>query len=199
LHEGQRFTFFEDPKAPWTYYWFKVEGPQANKFVQACGLPASAPWLAGASRPKLINSAREIWSLLDQSSAGTPYAVTRALFAFAEAAGRSEATHSVAPPRLSERIAAVVDAQLHTGINVNELAAALGVSRATIHNATRKAFGMPPVKYLTRCRLERARDLLNRGDLTVAEVAAATGFNDAKYFMRVFKRAHGKTCGGFRR
>lgn len=47
--------------------------------------------------------------------------------------------------------------------------------------------GRTPHQYLLELRLARARNLLTETDLSVKEIAAATGFQDEHYFSRVFR------------
>jgi transcriptional regulator GlxA family with amidase domain len=41
-------------------------------------------------------------------------------------------------------------------------------------------------------RLQRAAQLLEKSNMTVAEVAYETGFNNPKYFSKYFKTEYGK-------
>lgn len=52
-------------------------------------------------------------------------------------------------------------------------------------------FGMPPIEYLIRLRLDRARMLLGDRNRSVAAVAAEVGWHDAPHFTRLFKRRCG--------
>ena len=47
---------------------------------------------------------------------------------------------------------------------------------------------MTPWEYLIRLRLEKAKQLLRNSDFTVSEIAQRTGFCDASYLTRVFRR-----------
>ncbi len=47
--------------------------------------------------------------------------------------------------------------------------------------------------YVTRLRLETARELLTRKDLKVYDVAKMVGYADAKYFSKLFKKHYGET------
>jgi AraC family transcriptional regulator, arabinose operon regulatory protein len=51
--------------------------------------------------------------------------------------------------------------------------------------------GLPPIRYLARYRLDRVRELLLSTDLTVAEIAARTGFRDPFYLSHAFRQAEG--------
>jgi AraC family transcriptional regulator len=59
--------------------------------------------------------------------------------------------------------------------------------------------GLPPHRYVITRRVERAKRLLrDGGDLTMAQVAARTGFWDQGHFTRHFKRLVGVTPKRFR-
>jgi AraC-like DNA-binding protein len=55
------------------------------------------------------------------------------------------------------------------------------------------------VAYLTRLRLERAAQLLEEGQLSIAEVANAVGLSDQSYFDRLFRRHFGRTPSAVRK
>ena len=52
-----------------------------------------------------------------------------------------------------------------------------GYSRFHFLRAFRKAYGETPRAYLTRRRIERARDLLRSANLTVTEICHMVGFS----------------------
>ena len=47
--------------------------------------------------------------------------------------------------------------------------------------------------YLTLYRLERAQELLNRTDLSIAEIANRVGYANPGYFTRIYKKYRGIT------
>jgi len=61
------------------------------------------------------------------------------------------------------------------------------------------AEGIPPMHYLARVRLERARELLGHPELRVEDVARAVGFNDLPHFSRTFRKHTGCPPLAFRR
>lgn len=52
--------------------------------------------------------------------------------------------------------------------------------------------------YVTELRIERAKELLASGELSINEIAAALGFNDYFYFLKTFKRVSGCTPKQYR-
>jgi len=75
------------------------------------------------------------------------------------------------------------------------------VARLSLYHFARQfkaATGLPPHRYVIARRVERAKRLLQGGDLSLAEVAALAGFSDQSQFSRHFKRLVGVTPGQFR-
>jgi AraC family transcriptional regulator len=75
------------------------------------------------------------------------------------------------------------------------------VARLSVYHFARqfkRATGVPPYQYVITRRVERAKDLLQGGDLPLAEVAAYVGFSDQSQFSHHFKRLVGVSPGQFR-
>lgn len=65
------------------------------------------------------------------------------------------------------------------------------ISHSTLQRRFKKFLGVTPKQYLTRLRLNKAIDMLSRGDTSVRAIAYACGYDDEKYFSRVFKQTFG--------
>lgn len=57
----------------------------------------------------------------------------------------------------------------------------------------KQEFGVNFIDYLTQLRMKKAEKLLKEKSLTVADVAYLLGYNDPKYFCRIFKKKYGIT------
>ncbi|MDQ3703390.1 MAG: AraC family transcriptional regulator, partial [Chloroflexota bacterium] len=84
-------------------------------------------------------------------------------------------------------------------LTLTDLARTVDLHPAYLSSVFRQAVGVPPLRYLGRFRLERARDLLVSTDLPIGAIAARTGFADPKYLDRVFRAAEGITPTAYRR
>ncbi|MFI8214026.1 AraC family transcriptional regulator [Streptomyces werraensis] len=74
---------------------------------------------------------------------------------------------------------------------VTSLAAATGVSRATLARMFTELVGQPPMTYLREQRLALAADLLREPETTIGTVAARVGFSSAFSLSTAFKKARG--------
>jgi AraC family transcriptional regulator len=100
------------------------------------------------------------------------------------------------------RVRRVVDymaQHLDEEIGIDDLAAVACLSPFHFIRMFRKRMGMPPGRYLGRMRLERAKKLLAKGEIPLAEIAAACRFSSQANFTRAFQRATGSTPGVYRR
>ncbi|NBD25272.1 helix-turn-helix transcriptional regulator [Paenibacillus glycinis] len=55
----------------------------------------------------------------------------------------------------------------------------------------KQATGLSWTRYLTGLRMERAKELLREGGLSIAEIAERCGYEDLHYFSRLFKKLEG--------
>lgn len=71
--------------------------------------------------------------------------------------------------------------------SVEEMSRELGVSRVQLYKKLLSLTGKSPVEFIRLVRLKRAAQLLEKSELTVAEIAYQVGYNNPKYFAKHFK------------
>ena len=71
-------------------------------------------------------------------------------------------------------------------------------SRSSLYQLSVKAFGMSIMKYISYCRIEKAKAMLLEGQ-TIAMTAEACGFDEYNYFCKVFKKNTGLSPTEFRK
>ncbi len=91
-----------------------------------------------------------------------------------------------------------LEANLVDTVCVDDIARAVRLSPSHLTALFRAHLGCPPLKYQQGLRLALARKLLRNSYLSVAEVAAACGYVDANYFIRVFRANIGTTPSRWR-
>lgn len=71
--------------------------------------------------------------------------------------------------------------------SVEDLSKELGMSRVHLYKKLLSLTGKSPIEFIRIIRLQRAAQLLEKSQLTVAEIAYKVGFNNPKYFAKYFK------------
>ncbi|WP_197321160.1 GlxA family transcriptional regulator [Saccharomonospora sp. NB11] len=87
---------------------------------------------------------------------------------------------------------------LHRPLSLAELADHAAMSTRSFTRRFRQEVGLSPHQWLLRQRVERARQLLERTDLPVERVAAATGFSTTVSLRQHFARTLGVTPSRYR-
>ncbi|MDT3843226.1 MAG: response regulator [Bacillota bacterium] len=82
-------------------------------------------------------------------------------------------------------------------ISLEEMARRLGISQSYLSRTFKKEIGENLIDYLTRIRTDAAAELIKKG-MRTADVAAAVGIPDPKYFSRVFKKVKGMSPSVYR-
>jgi len=81
----------------------------------------------------------------------------------------------------------------------DDVARHVGLSDDYLTACFRKELGMTPVAYLTRYRINQAKQRLTDTNYPITEIALAVGFSDSGYFSRVFRREVGVSPEAYRR
>lgn len=78
-------------------------------------------------------------------------------------------------------------------ISRSDIAQHLSVNEQYLSRCFKKEIGIGPMAYLGRHRILRAKRLLERGELSVTQVALEVGFTSQSYFSRIFQQETGLT------
>jgi AraC-like DNA-binding protein len=92
----------------------------------------------------------------------------------------------------------LIDREYAEPLDLATLARRAGYSRYHFLRAFRRAYGETPGAYLTRRRVERAKDLLRLANLTVTEVCFLVGFSSLGSFSARFSELVGVPPSAYR-
>jgi AraC family transcriptional regulator len=110
-----------------------------------------------------------------------------------------ERAHGSLAPWQLRRAREFINADLAANPSISQVANECGLSSSYFARAFRQATGLSPHRWLTKRRVERAKELLHDSGLELADVAQACGFADQSHFSRVFSRSEGYSPGCWRR
>jgi len=96
------------------------------------------------------------------------------------------------------RVTDFVEEHLAESVLLSQLADVARLSPFHFARAFKQSFGLPPLRYVTGRRIERAKSLL-AGDASVTRIGLAVGFAETSSFTTAFRRHTGVTPTAFRR
>lgn len=199
LPPDQPHSYFADDADPWTIVWFHVDGTSVPDVLAATGLTVEEP-VAALREPWVIAGlAHEVVSHLahDETTASV-LAASGAAWHLLTSVPRQR-RHRSGPVDRVQQVQAAIREDLTQPIDRAGLAARMGISERHLAALFRQEAGTGMLEYQISLRMARARELLLLGDLPIAEVARAVGYDDALYFSRVFRTRHDVSPSEYRR
>ncbi|NUO02086.1 MAG: helix-turn-helix domain-containing protein, partial [Saprospiraceae bacterium] len=99
-----------------------------------------------------------------------------------------------------QKLRATVAAELsNPELTPQEICRKMGMGHTNLNLKINALTGMPISLFIRKMRLHRAMELLGASELSISEIAYETGFNDPKYFSRVFAEEYGGPPSSFRK
>jgi AraC family transcriptional regulator len=92
-----------------------------------------------------------------------------------------------------------IEANLEGDLTIAQLASVACLSQFHFARAFKLAIGQSPHRYVSACRLERAKELLADSDRALIDIALALKFSCHANFTRAFRQATGRTPAEYRR
>jgi AraC-like DNA-binding protein len=81
-----------------------------------------------------------------------------------------------------------IENNLENRIMLNDLSKMANLSPNHFHRIFTSNVGITPNEFITKCKLDKAKKLLTQTSLSVAEISAKCGFENAPYFSYVFRK-----------
>jgi len=102
-------------------------------------------------------------------------------------------------PRDIRRVLNYIERHPNASIPVDALAKTAGLSTSRFKVKFAQVTGFPPAEYILRRRIDRAKEMLQTGEMTVTEIALALGFSSSQHFATVFRRFTRQTPTEYRK
>jgi AraC-like DNA-binding protein/ligand-binding sensor protein len=103
-----------------------------------------------------------------------------------------------AEPPMIKRAKAFIATNQADDLALSTVAKAVNTSTFYFCKMFKKATGLNFTEYLSRVRIEKAKNLLLNPNLRISEIAYAVGFQSLTHFNRVFKRIAGQSPSEYR-
>lgn len=204
----QRQHYYSSKDEPWDIRWvhFYGSGTSLQDYLQARGMHKSRLWRL--RQPEAWAAAHlELLSAAEKHRMNDPTLLSALTYAVIVEFVQQAVPYSSAKPGKSGRSAGriaellpLMQAEACKPFLLEEWAERAGVSPFYFCKLFRGAMEMTPMDFVTRCRLQAAKQLLlERPDDTVAAIAMSAGYTNASYFNKRFMAYEGMTPSEYRR
>ncbi len=111
---------------------------------------------------------------------------------------RQTITHATEKSTGHENILIYINQNCDKPISNEKLASIFGYHPNYLSHLVLSQTGLSLHKYIIKCRIMRAIDLLQTTDMTANQIASLSGFGDYNHFLKYFKKITGKSTKDFR-
>ncbi|WP_028610096.1 AraC family transcriptional regulator [Paenibacillus harenae] len=192
LYPGRTYYYYMLPSdSSLQMSWLALDGDRVKPLLELAGLSPEKPFLRKQGSPGILDSAERVIHAMDSVERWNP-AVSLELQAlvcglFAGLIPESASTKMTEPAGWIQECMNFMELHATEGISVQQVAAFAGVNRSYFSNVFASQVGMPPMKYLQKIRMEKAKRFLKETDATITEIALSLGYQDLYSFTRAFK------------
>jgi len=201
LPQGVGHVYQAGRADPWTIYWVHFQGVSTRVFMDYLGYRQRRPVVHSGVSPVLLAAFNSLLAVR-RTGYSTGAFINAAnqlrhlLTQFAMETGRQRARH---PGALDlEAIQAYMQDNIHSLLELDDLAAVAHLSRYHFSNRYKALTGYSPVKHFMHMKIEYACQLLDSTDLSVKAIAGQLGYGDPLYFSRLFSRTMGMSPSAYR-
>ena len=114
---------------------------------------------------------------------------------------RTEESH-VASRAGSTSVTAIkeyIDSKAEKKITLEKLSKHFFISKTQIHRLFTAHYGIPPMKYMLKVKIERSKELLLSTDMKISEIADRLSFTDPKHYTKTFRNFTGMLPSEYRK
>lgn len=177
----------------WMEHWVGFRGSHFNNLVKQGFISPENPFHEiGLQNNVLECFSNIVEEVRDQKPLYQIKASSKILALLAEVLAlerrKAQPTHS---EQLVERAKFVMEENIYDDIDLNNIGERLGVSTSHLNEVFKTYTSMTPYQYFIHIKMHMAKILLEKGDLSVKEVAFRLGFEDQYHFSKLFKSKTG--------
>ncbi|OLS34075.1 AraC family transcriptional regulator [Bacillus sp. MRMR6] len=210
LKAGQAFliypnvlTFYKaDMQSPWVYSWLVFFGEQVEPILARTRLTPEKPVF-----PMDIRIMPDMYNQLTMVSGQEPGAdlkIKALMYNFLSVLTETVplSIPLISSPRRRDTYIVqgmeYIHAHYHEQVYIEQLASFVRLERKYFSTIFKESVGLTPQQYLLQYRMNKACELLRKGQYTVGEVAHSVGYTDSLLFSRMFKKLKGTSPKHYR-
>ena len=98
-----------------------------------------------------------------------------------------------------EKILYYIDKNMSENVKIEKLAEELGISKFNFIKRFKSSTNVTPHQFIIKKKLERSKNLLKEGSLSLTDITYILNFSDQSHFSNSFKKMYGMTPREFRK
>lgn len=188
---GHTTLYHAEDSDPWTYAWICFDGSMVPSLIERCGMDRLSQVISISCAGEIKDLITEMMNHHQLIPSDEWYIQSYLYLIFAKLQENLASLYST--EELSDndyvfRAIEYIEQHAFEELNVSDVANHLSISRSYLYTLFERELGTSPQQFLTKAKINYGRELLQKTNLPVAEVAAACGYQNPFAFSRAFKQ-----------
>lgn len=193
---GQVTFLTSDEVSPRRGFFCILSGARVGEILQSAGISEKNPFASPETCEIVTEIIKKLIDMKSESGLGAELRRTAYIYEILSAFMIGKSVNS--KDMWLEQALGLFEAGYQDDITVEDIAADVGFDRCYFSLIFKEAMGVPPHKYLTSLRIDKACKLLLETDASVAEISKSVGI-DPSNFSRTFKSEMGMSPGQYKK
>lgn len=191
---GMVFEYYADPNDPYEYYWVGFNSVNSEEIMQNLGFLTDDIYVRHADDFEKMKSLMvELCGGDDCDGQNYLTILGRFYNLLGYLAKNNPVFGSGKTSTIMNKLVLFVENNYADDISIESMAEYVNLHRSNVYRLFKSVYNTSPQKFLADYRIDRALYLLKNSELSIKEIAYATGFSNPSYFCKMFKKKHLKT------
>jgi AraC-like DNA-binding protein len=194
LVPGEKYRCSPDPGTGWTEYWIGFSGTTPQEWIKLGLLEKVITFYPILNQNAMLATFEEVVGFARRRSfAFQALAASCVQRIFACLIEDRQLRLDQIDYDIIEKTKTIFDENLYYPLDINELARNLNTNYQNLRYQFREKTGLTPYQYFLQLKINRAKEMLREGKLSIKEISYKLSFDSPYYFSRLFKRKTGSS------
>ncbi|WP_105619252.1 AraC family transcriptional regulator [Vallitalea okinawensis] len=196
IHPNKVTYYKADRKDPWHYIWVGFNGKRAKEYLKLANLSEKNPIFTYDLDDEVLTTTIRKMTRLGIQLRDNDFELMAHLYMYLSMLADNNC-HHLKVDKLSNKDKYLqqsfkyVQANYWHDLTVEDLSNHLNLNRSYLYTIFKEELNLSPQQYIINFRINKAVELLNNQELTIAEVARSVGYQDQFIFSKTFKKQKG--------
>ncbi len=190
IHPGEVTTYIADANDPWEYLWVGVSATKENEAIlRRHGLESGVHCFVYRDEREVIPYLK---NMIESSTLYQYEYAQGAFYWLMSTVEEVRSEHNTKGDRYLQMCYDYMEHIYSEELTVERLAAYLNISRSHLYRVFKSTLGVSPQQAILDFRLEKAARLVEKGNVSLTEIALSCGFCDLSHFSKAYKKKYNR-------
>ncbi len=198
LDNKASFCYYPDDSDPWEYVFFELSGNYVGNYAEMLNLSADDPVRTCNNQQTILFLIKEA---LRENTIPSSFIAKSLLFMLMDSISRQEQNvHYSQGERIIKEAKELIELKFSdASLDLEFICKAIHVSHSHFCKIFKKSQGITPIQFVNKVRMDHAKELLTKSNLSVYEIAFKVGYREYEHFLRLFKTLNEMTPSQYRK